>query len=280
MLRKNKNSKKNFWKKLSAILLGVIMLSGLFNTLVNKGVDLISYVVFPVQKSIYNVGNYVKETSDAITKYKKVLEENKRLVAENIKYDRLLAYNEELTSENEKLREILKMKSAKKLDIKVAKINFRNQNNLYQRFFIDLGSDDEIKEDMIVLTEDDKLIGKVEKVYSNYSLVSMITAENSYVSALSSTNMLGIVKGSDEGDGTLYFQPNTFQNTLQIGEKIYTSGISEIYPKGLYVGEITEIDENEDDVFRSIKLKNDVDVINMNRVLILIPKENDKKEKK
>ena len=131
---------------------------------------------------------------------------------------------------------------------------------------------------MIVLSDDNKLIGRIGRVYSDYSVVDMITGENSNVSGLSDSNMLGVVKGSNEDDGTLYFEPNTFQNTLHVGEKIYTSGISDIYPKGIYIGEIAQIDDVQGDVFRSIKVKNDVDVLNLNEVLILIPK--DKKEEK
>ena len=278
MFRKNSSSKKNFGRKLFVILFGVVGGFALFHGFVNSTVDFTSYLVFPIQKRIYSIGTSIKETSDAITKYKEVLEENKHLQAENIKYEQVVAYNNELLDENERLRKILGMKEENKLDIKVAKVNFRNQNNLYERFFIDLGSKDGMAPNMIVLTGDNKLIGKIGKVYNDYSVVDMITGENSNVSALSESNMLGIVKGSNEDDGTLYFEPNTFQNILQVGEKIYTSGISDIYPKGLYIGDISEIDEAQGDVFRSIKVKNDVDAIDISEVLILMPKT--KKEEK
>lgn len=278
MFRKNSSSKKNFGKKLFVILFGVVGGFALFHGVVNSTVDFTSYLIFPIQKRIYNIGTSIKETSDAITKYREILEENKRLQGENIKYEQVVAYNNELLDENERLRKILGMKEENKLDIKVAKVNFRNQNNLYERFFIDLGSKDGMMPNMIVLTGDNKLIGKIGKVYNDYSVVDMITGENSNVSALSESSMLGIIKGSNEDDGTLYFEPNTFQNILQVGEKIYTSGISDIYPKGLYIGDVSEIDEAQGDVFRSIKVKNDVDPIDISEVLILMPKT--KKEEK
>lgn len=272
MFRKSNSSKKSFGKKMFIILFGVVGGFALFHGVVNSTIDFASYIVFPIQKRIYKIGTNIQETSDAITKYKEVLEENKRLQGENIKYEQVVAYNNELLDENERLRKILGMKQENKLDIKVAKVNFRNQNNLYERFFIDLGSKDGMIPNMIVLTGDNKLIGKIDKVYSDYSVVNMITGENSNVSALSESNMLGIVKGSNEDDGTLYFEPNTFQNILQVGEKVYTSGISDIYPKGLYIGDVCEIDEAQGDVFRSIKVKNDVNPIDIREVLILMPK--------
>ena len=104
-------------------------------------------------------------------------------------------------------------------------------------------------------------------------MVDMITGENFNISALTENNMLGIAKGSNEGNGELYFEPNTFENTIKSGEKVYTSGISDIYPKGLYIGYISDINEDESEIFRSIKIKTDIDVLNLNEVLVIIPKE-------
>ena len=68
-----------------------------------------------------------------------------------------------------------------------------------------------------------------------------------------------------------------FENTIKSGEKVYTSGISDIYPKGLYVGYISEIDQDESQIFRSIKIKTDLDILNLSEVLIIIPKEEKEK---
>ncbi|WP_410207624.1 rod shape-determining protein MreC [Fusobacterium sp.] len=280
MIRNNKNSNNFFSKKLVIILLAIVFAFALFQGIVNYGVELISYVVFPIQKKIYEAGNYIKDTSDAVAKYKEILQENETLKEQNIKYERAMTCNRQLLNENIRLRRILNMKEEKELSIRVAKVNFKNHNNLYERFYIDLGKNDNIKKNMIVLSEDNKLVGKIGRVYSDYSVVDMITGENSNVSGLSESNMLGIIKGSNEDDGTLYFEPNTFQNTLHIGEKIYTSGVSDIYPKGIYIGEISEIDDARGDVFRSIKVKNDIDVLDLNEVLILIPQEIKEEKKK
>ena len=280
MMRNNNNSNNFFSKKLVIILLGIVIAFALFQGIVNYGVEIISYVVFPVQKKIYEAGSYIKDTSDAVAKYKQILEENEVLKEQNIKYERAMTCNRQLLNENIRLRRILNMKEEKELNIRVAKVNFKNHNNLYERFYVDLGKKDNIKRNMIVLSEDNKLIGRIGRVYSDYSVVDMITGENSNVSGLSESNMLGIVKGSNEDDGTLYFEPNTFQNTLQVGEKIYTSGISDIYPKGIYIGEISEIDDARGDVFRSIKVKNDIDVLDLNEVLILIPEDRKEEKKK
>lgn len=277
MLRKNKSSRSAKRRKVYIAVVCIFFLLLIFKGAINHGVELVSYVVFPIQKKIYEIGDYIKRTKEAIVSYQEILEENQVLKNEQIKYDILLSYNEKILEENRRLQEILKIKEEKNLNLKVAKVNFRNPSNLYTRFYINLGKKDGVKKNMIVLSGE-TLIGKVGRVYENYSIVDMITSENFNVSALTESQMLGIIKGSDEEDGTLCFEANTFQNNIEIGEKIYTSGISEIYPKGLYIGKVSEIDEDNGELFRSIKVKNDIDILNMMEVLILMPE--DKKEVK
>lgn len=277
MLRKNKSSRSAKRRKVYIAVVCIFFLLLIFKGAINHGVELVSYVVFPIQKKIYEIGDYIKRTKEAIVSYREILEENQVLKNEQIKYDILLSYNEKILEENKRLQEILKIKEEKNLNLRVTKVNFRNPSNLYTRFYINLGKKDGVKKNMIVLSGE-TLIGKVGRVYENYSIVDMITSENFNVSALTESQMLGIVKGSDEEDGTLYFEANTFQNNIEIGEKIYTSGISEIYPKGLYIGKVSEIDEDNGELFRSIKVKNDIDILNMMEVLILMPE--DKKEVK
>ncbi len=277
MLRKNKSSRSAKRRKVYIAVVCIFFLLLIFKGAINHGVELVSYVVFPIQKKIYEIGDYIKRTKEAIVSYQEILEENQVLKNEQIKYDILLSYNEKILEENRRLQEILKIKEEKNLNLKVAKVNFRNPSNLYTRFYINLGKKDGVKKNMIVLSGE-TLIGKVGRVYENYSIVDMITSENFNVSALTESQMLGIIKGSDEEDGILYFEANTFQNNIEIGEKIYTSGISEIYPKGLYIGKVSEIDEDNGELFRSIKVKNDIDILNMMEVLILMPE--DKKEVK
>lgn len=274
MLKNDKTSGKK--TKILILFICIILILFFFRGVINNVVDEAGTVFFPIQRTIYNTENYFKETSYAVTEYKRILEENRKLKNENVKLDMAIEFNKTLAEENKRLQELLKMKETVALDLKVAKVNFRSPSNLYERFYINLGTKDGMQKNMIVLAGK-TLIGKIGKVYEDYSLVDMVTGENFNLSVLTESQMLGIAKGSDEGTGELYFEPNTFENTLQLGEKVYTSGISEIYPKGLYVGYISEIDQDESQIFRSIKIKTDLDILNLNEVLVIVPKEEKEK---
>lgn len=272
MLRKKRDKKGRIRKKIGIIFFIIIFVFVLLNRAIDSGIDILSYVVFPIQRKIYEIGNFFKETSEAVVSYKAVLEENRKLKNEQVKYDIVVAYNKELKAENDRLKDILNMEKHKDFTVKVAKINFRNPNNLYERFYIDLGKKDGIKKNFIVLAGKN-LIGKVGKVYDNYSIVDMITEENYSVSSLTEKGALGVIKGSNEGDGTLYFEVNTFDENISVGEKVYTSGISEIYPRDIYIGKISEVQENGVEVLKSIKVASEIDIINLAEVLILVPME-------
>lgn len=274
MLKNDKTSGKK--TKILILFICIILILFFFRGVINNIIDEAGTVFFPIQRTIYNTGNYFKETSYAVTEYKRILEENRKLKNENVKLDMAIEFNKTLVEENKRLQELLKMKETVPLDLRVAKVNFRSPSNLYERFYINLGTKDGMQKNMIVLAGK-TLIGKIGKVYEDYSLVDMVTGENFNLSVLTESQMLGIAKGSDEGTGELYFEPNTFENTLQLGEKVYTSGISEIYPKGLYVGYISEIDQDESQIFRSIKIKTDLDILNLNEVLVIVPKEEKEK---
>jgi rod shape-determining protein MreC len=113
----------------------------------------------------------------------------------------------------------------------------------------------------------ESLIGKVEKVFKNYSVVQMITFQDSVVSANAGENTVGIIKGNRSDE--LIFEPVSFHEAqLKIGDKVYTSGISDIYPKDLYIGEICEVRKKyENNVEYLVKLP--FNITDMNEIIVL-----------
>lgn len=273
MFRKSKISRREVRRKIFLVLFLVIIFFALFKGITNYGMKIVDGVFLPIQAKIYDMGIFFKDIKKAMFDYKKNLEENSQLKFENTKLKMLISYNNDLEKENERLTKLLKMKSGSKSTFMVGRVKFKTPASLYQTCFIDLGKKDGIKENMVVLYEN-RVLGKIRKVYDDYSSVDLITGENFNVSAMTEKNMLGIVKGEADMDGEVYFEPTTQQDTFTIGDKIYTSGISDIYPKGLYIGEISEIDTTDGELFKNIKVKNNIDIKEIREVIIMV---NDKK---
>lgn len=249
------------------IVLAVLIL--IFNRALFKLKNFLDRSFLPVQSKIYESADKVKEIKSAIYSYKNILDENEKLKKENMELKLIATINESIKEENSRLTKLLEIKETNKAvkNLKFARVIFRDANNINSKFYVDLGEKNGIEKNMIVIYND-FLVGRVSEVFENYSMVTMITDSKARISVKSSNNLLGIAEGSDSGNAEMYFQPSTFEENLEIDEEIITSGISDIYPEGLRVGKIQEIDKSENNIFKSIKIKPEFESKDLKEVMI------------
>ena len=261
-------------KILLPILAVIVVTVLIFNRLLFKLKDQIDKVALPIQSKVYNVANRAISIKDIIFSYEEIIAENENLKKENMELKIQKERNQKILEENERLLKLLEMKenSIYKGNLKFARVSFSDINNLNNKIFIDLGAEDGIKIDMITVYGD-YLVGKIVAVHNNYSEVELITNPNSIISAKTMRDILGIARGSDEEDGLLYFQPSIVEDNLKEGDEIITSGISDIYPEGIKIGKIEEIDEKENYGYKSVTLKPGFESKDF-RDLIVIGREN------
>ena len=261
-------------KILLPILAVIVVTVLIFNRLLFKLKDQIDKVALPIQSKVYNVANRAISIKDIIFSYEEIIAENENLKKENMELKIQKERNQKILEENERLFKLLEMKenSIYKGNLKFARVSFSDINNLNNKIFIDLGAEDGIKIDMITVYGD-YLVGKIVAVHNNYSEVELITNPNSIISAKTMRDILGIARGSDEEDGLLYFQPSIVEDNLKEGDEIITSGISDIYPEGIKIGKIEEIDEKENYGYKRVTLKPGFESKDL-RELIVIGREN------
>ena len=243
-------------KILLPILAVIIVTVLIFNRLLFKLKDQVDKVVLPIQSKVYNVANRAISLKDIIFSYEDIIAENENLKKENMELKIQKERNQKILEENERLSKLLEMKenSIYKGSLKFARVSFSDINNLNNKIFIDLGKKDGIKVDMIAVYGD-YLVGKIIDVDSDYSIVELITNPNFVISAKTEADILGIARGSDEEDGLLYFQPSIVEDTLKKGEEIVTSGVSNIFPEGIKIGKIENIDDKENYSYKRITIK-------------------------
>ena len=261
-------------KILLPILAVIIVTVLIFNRLLFKLKAQIDKAVLPIQSKVYNVANRAIGIKDIIFSYENFITENENLKKENMELKIQKVRNEKIYEENERLLKLLEMKENNiyKGDLKFARVSFSDINNLNNKIFIDLGTEDNIKIDMITVYGD-YLVGKIVAVHDNYSEVELITNPNCIISAKTMGDVLGIARGSDEEDGLLYFQPSIVEDNLKEGDEIITSGISDIYPEGIKIGKIEQIDEKENYGYKRVTLKPGFESKDL-RELIVIGREN------
>ena len=257
-------------KILLPILAVIIVTVLIFNRLLFKLKDQIDEVALPIQSKVYNVANRAISIKDIIFSYEEIIAENENLKKENMELKIQKERNQKIHEENERLLKLLEMKenSIYKGNLKFARVSFSDINNLNNKIFIDLGSKDGIKTDMIAVYSD-YLVGKIVEVHDNYSEVELITNPNSIISAKTMGDILGIARGSDEEDGSLYFQPSIVEDNLKEGDEIITSGISDIYPESIKIGKISKIDNKENYSYKMVTIKPGFESKDLREVIII-----------
>lgn len=163
-------------------------------------------------------------------------EENQSLREKNLVLSLQVESMLNLQNENNALMEMLEFKKNKKFIIKSAKVvNKGIQPNLLS-IIIDRGTMDGLKNDLPVLTPKG-VVGKTIETGSNNSIVQLISDANFRLSTRilpsGATGILRFING--ETAEIREVQKNV---VINIGDKVVTSGFSDIYPAGLPVGTV------------------------------------------
>jgi rod shape-determining protein MreC len=163
-----------------------------------------------------------------------------------------------LQNENNALMEMLEFKNNKKFIIKSAKVvNKGIQPNLLS-IIIDRGTFDGVKNNLPVLTPKG-VVGKTIEASKNNSIVQLISDANFRLSTRilpsGATGILRFVNG--ETAEIREVQKNV---VINIGDKVVTSGFSDIYPAGLPVGTVKGVYQDRSSFQKvvSIYLPNDL----------------------
>jgi rod shape-determining protein MreC len=113
-----------------------------------------------------------------------------------------------------------------------------------KEIIIDKGSADGIAAGMAVITSEG-VVGRIQSAHSSSSLVVLINDVDAAVGAiLEDTRVRGVLKGRGGRECELqYINPDV---PVRVGEIVYTSGADRIFPKGLPVGEVVDLEQSGD----------------------------------
>ena len=145
-----------------------------------------------------------------------------------------------LLEENNRLEELLDFQRQSKMTILPARvINMSASPYLSSSLSIDVGQESGVEENDPVITPKG-IIGKTTIVGNNASIVQMINDVNFRLSVrIKPSGSTGIMRWLD---GDLYLIKEVQKNAnVNIGDKVVTSGFSDIFPDDLPVGEVVNI---------------------------------------
>jgi len=189
------------------------------------------------------------------------------LKTQNAELRRRSAELEEARQENERLKGLVNLVEAQKLASLGARVIGRPENSWEGVITVDRGSSDGVKAGMPVMSADG-LLGQTVSVTSHSAKVRLITDQRSGVAGmLQSSRAEGIVRGSISRELTMDFVSK--EATVTPGEVVLTSGIGGVFPKGLIVGEVSDVDSPSNALYPVIKVRPTAKLEGIEEVLIL-----------
>lgn len=200
----------------------------------------------------------------------KAAKENEQLKQTIERLEVELREAEELKQENERLKVLLnwKEKNGGRRPYMAASVVARNPDNWFGTVIINRGREDGLKTNMTVVVPAG-LVGRVANVSSSTAEVLLITDPRSGVGALvQKTRVPGIVEGI--ASSTL-LKMNHIPGNLKVtkGDTVVTSGQGSIYPKGIAIGKIIDVQEEASGLFQVATVKPFVDFNRLEEVLII-----------
>jgi rod shape-determining protein MreC len=175
---------------------------------------------------------------------------------------------EEARLENERLRNLVGFIEARELEAVGARVIGRPANAWEGVITIDRGSADGLEVGMPVLAPEG-LLGQTVGVTDNSSKVRLITDQRSGVATLIQANRAeGVVNGSIDGALTMDYVSQ--EATVAVGDVVLTSGMGGVYPKGLLVGDVLDVQVNENDLYQHIVVRPSGQVEGIEEVIVLV----------
>ncbi len=189
--------------------------------------------------------------------------ENNALLAENTRL-------KEFEGENTSLRQQLNFSTSHHYSLLPATIIGKEPVNFIKYLTLDQGQTSGIKENMVVVSPEGLLVGKVIKVDTWQSQVLIITdGESSVPAMVQSTRTDGIVKGQSFGYGlTMELVP--VDVPLKKNDVIITSGLGGTFPKGLFLGVVSSVESNPSDIFQQAVIRPQINFNQLETVAILL----------
>lgn len=265
-------------KRLILLLIGVILLVALISmTLRDRGQvslpeQIVKEAVGAGQSVFSRPAHFVTGVFDNIDSLINTFEENRLLKARLEEFAGVQAEVTDLRSENEELKELVgKEEDLREFNPIQAVVIARNPDQWEEKIILNRGTNHGVKENMAVMTAGG-LVGKVTIVTPTTSTVELVTTQNpNYrVSAmvLGEDDVFGLIEGYDAERRELLLKRIDFSVELKEGDQVVSSGLGGIFPKGIVIGEITEVTIDEFGLTKLAYVKPAADFSMLNHVVI------------
>ncbi len=213
----------------------------------------------------------IQSVSDGINHYfdlVNVSKENERLKSE---VERLVYEKNELIeriSRQKRLAGLIAYQDYRKKESLVASVIGRDATQWSKVVVVDKGSRHGVKKHLAVVTNSG-VIGQIIHAGPITSKVLLTIDSRSAVDALfQESRVSGVVVGTGEEQCEIKYVPNTAE--IKVGDRVLSSGLGGIFPKGLFVGTVSQVVKKKQGLFQEIMLTPSSDLSKLEEVLIFL----------
>ena len=219
------------------------------------------------------IGSWIGEINQTFQDKQDLIDKNQELqdaVDTLTEQNNILIQNQ---SELSRLQELYNLDEEYSSYPKVAaRIISKDPGNWYDTFMINRGSNDGIRVDNNVIAGKG-LVGIVTEVGPNWATVRAIIDDSSNVSAMTvGTDDTCVVEGELEliDEGKLRFsQLYDKDDKVTVGERVVTSNISDKYVEGLFIGYVSEIELDTNNLTKAGTIVTPVDFQHLKDVFVI-----------
>ena len=233
----------------------------------NRWQKVIQTVSYPIQSGVHNLVNTFNDWWEGYVMLIGIRNENQQLLQEIAELKDRLNRSLEDSVQYNRLRGQL-LFAQRQPDRKVfAEIIGESIDNIHQMRLINRGSKHGLKRNFSAILREG-LVGRVQSVTPFQSNLQLITDFRSRVPALIQRNRIrGLIYGTQTG---LEMRQINRRAKVKKGDRVITSGLGGLYPKGILIGTIVEVRVQPHELFQTASIETAVDLSRMEEVFIII----------
>ena len=228
----------------------------------------VSVIIYPLQR-LAGAPRALLDTADEFFVTQNALRtENAKLSTQSLNDAIMLRKYAALAAENLHLRDLLGARQRFPESTIFAEVLYAGRDLFTRKIVIDKGQQHGVKPGQPVIDQVG-IVGQVTRSYPWLSEVTLITDKEQAVPVQNLRNGLRAVLGGTGNDGQLELKFIPLNADFQNGDQLVTSGIDGVYPPGLPVAEVSNVERNAAYLFARITSKPLAGVASHSQVLVL-----------
>jgi rod shape-determining protein MreC len=228
----------------------------------------VSVIIYPLQRLAGAPRAMLDGIGEFFVTQSALRTENAKLAAQSLRDALAQRKYAALAAENAHLRELLAARQRFPESTIFAEVLYAGRDLFTRKIIIDKGRQHGITTGQPVIDQVG-LVGQVTRTYPWLAEITLITDKEHAVPVQNVRNGLRAVLGGTGNDGLLELKFIPLNADFQNGDQLVTSGIDGVYPPGLPVAEVSNVERNAAYLFARITGKPLAGVTSHSQVLVL-----------